>query len=104
LATERRLETTAQACIDIAHRILAIEGRAGLRTSAESILELADLDILPRDFARSFAGIAGFRNVLAHMYIELDWRLVYQNLQQWEQIERYADYVRAWLRDRPNSP
>jgi uncharacterized protein YutE (UPF0331/DUF86 family) len=51
------------------------------------------------EFARTFKRIAQFRNVLAHMYVEIDWDLVYANLQRVDEIGEYAEYIRAWLRD-----
>jgi uncharacterized protein YutE (UPF0331/DUF86 family) len=99
LIAERRLEITAQACLDVAHRILASSGSEGMRAGAEAVEEIARSGIVPVEFARTFKRIAQFRNVLAHMYVEIDWDLVYANLQRVDEIGEYAEYIRAWLRD-----
>ncbi|MBW1669757.1 MAG: DUF86 domain-containing protein [Deltaproteobacteria bacterium] len=71
---ERNLEVAAQACIDIANRIISIEH-----------LEK------PRD---------GFRNVLIHEYLEIDWEEVYQNLQGLKDLYSFLDYVREWMKSK----
>jgi uncharacterized protein YutE (UPF0331/DUF86 family) len=38
--------------------------------------ESGDHDILEKEFARSFAGIAGFRNFLAHDYDPVDAQII----------------------------
>lgn len=96
LIAERRLETASQACIDLAHRILSEMDRSGVRSGREAILELAEFGVLPATFAREFSSIAGFRNVLAHMYVQIDWELVYQNLQRMDLVSTYVDHVREW--------
>ena len=63
---ERNLEIAAQCCIDIYHRIIAVEGAAKSRDYYEAIVRQGELGVLPPDFARSLAPIAGFRNVLVH--------------------------------------
>lgn len=37
-------------------------------------------------FAQKFAPIAGFRNILIHEYLDIDWDEVYKNLQKMDQI------------------
>ncbi len=37
------------------------------------------------DFAQKFAPIAGFRNILIHEYLDIDWDEVYKNLQKIDQ-------------------
>jgi uncharacterized protein YutE (UPF0331/DUF86 family) len=42
--------------------------------------------------------LAGFRNILVHEYLEVDWQEVYRNLQQLEDLARFAEAVRGWLK------
>jgi uncharacterized protein YutE (UPF0331/DUF86 family) len=87
----------AQCCIDIAHRIVSLEGANGPSEGRHSVLRLAELGVLPADFARRFAPIAGFRNVLVHGYLELDWELVYEHLREVADFRTFANAIRAWL-------
>lgn len=48
---ERNLEVAAQCSIDIANRIISLEGGSKPRDYYESILRLGELDVLPPEFA-----------------------------------------------------
>lgn len=95
---ERNLEVAAQAYIDIANRIIAIEQLEKPQDSYEAILRLGEAGILPRDFAQQLAPLAGFRNILVHQYIDIDWDEVYRNLQQLEDLYAFLDHVKEWLK------
>jgi uncharacterized protein YutE (UPF0331/DUF86 family) len=60
---------------------------------------MGELGVLPADFARDLAPLAGFGNILVHEYLRLDWDEVYRTLQQLEDLERFGRLVRHWLRD-----
>jgi len=97
---ERNLEIAVQCCIDIANRLISLEGAPKPRDSYESILRLGELGVLPGTFARELAPMAGFRNILAHEYLAIDWDLVYEHLQRLDDLYQFADYLRGWLRSR----
>lgn len=100
---ERTLEIGAQWCIDISHRIIALELAQKPRDYCEAILRLGDLGILPADFARRLAPMAGFRNILVREYLQVDWDEVYDHLQQLDDVERFAALVTQWLAARPST-
>jgi uncharacterized protein YutE (UPF0331/DUF86 family) len=95
---ERNLEIAAQCCIDIGNRIISLEGAAKPRDYYESILRMSELGVLPADFAERLAPIAGFRNILIHEYLAVDWDEVYKNLQRLDDLYQFAEYVRTWLK------
>jgi uncharacterized protein YutE (UPF0331/DUF86 family) len=97
---ERNLEIAAQSCIDICHRIIALENSRKPVDYFESILILGELGIIPMGFARQLAPITGFRNILVHEYISVDWELVYDNLQRLDDQYQFRDLIRQWIRDR----
>ena len=97
---ERNLEVAAQCVLDISHRLISLAGASRPRDYYESILRLGELGVLPPEFAAHLAPLAGFRNILVHEYLEVDWREVYRNLQQLDDLARFADGVRQWLRER----
>jgi uncharacterized protein YutE (UPF0331/DUF86 family) len=43
----------------------------------EVLIILAENDIIPKDFAKSFSPIAGLRNILVHEYVDVDMDKVY---------------------------
>lgn len=97
---ERNLEIAAQCCIDISHRIISLEHAEKPRDYYEAILRLGELHILPFDFARQLAPLAGFRNILVHEYVGIDWDEVYSNLQRLDDLARFGDSIRRWLMER----
>lgn len=97
---ERNLEIAAQCCINICNRIIALEGATKPRDYYEAILRQGELGVLPPAFAQSLAPPAGFRNVLAHQYLGIDWDEVYVHLQQIDDLERFADFIRQRLDQR----
>lgn len=58
---ERNLEIAIQCCIDIAHRIISLEGALKPRDAYDGILRLGELGVIPMGFARQIAPMAGFR-------------------------------------------
>lgn len=43
--------------------------------------------------------IAGFRNILVHEYLDLDWDEIYANLQALDDLYVFAKRVRRWMED-----
>jgi uncharacterized protein YutE (UPF0331/DUF86 family) len=79
-AVERGLQLCAQNALDVATHIAASSGR-DVADYASAVDTLADLGILPREFATRFRGIAGFRNVIVHGYLDLDVAIVHRLLE-----------------------
>ena len=97
---ERNLEVAIQCCLDISHRIIALEKAQKPSDYYGAILLMGELGVLPPDFARDLAPIAGFRNILVHQYLSVDWDEVYRHLQHLNDLARFADLIRDWLRRR----
>jgi uncharacterized protein YutE (UPF0331/DUF86 family) len=95
---ERNLQVAAQAVLDISNRIISIEGFEKPLDYYEAIIRLGEAGILPMDFAQTLAPLAGFRNILVHDYMEIDWDEVYNNLQQIQDLFKFMDHVKAWER------
>ena len=95
---ERNLQVAAQAVLDISNRIISIEGFEKPRDYYEAIMRLGEDGILPLDFAQTLAPLAGFRNILVHDYLEIDWDEVYSNLKQLQDLYKFMEHVKAWKR------
>ena len=95
---ERNLEIAAQSCIDICHRIISLEKARKPSDYYEAILIMGELGVLPLDFSRHLAPIAGLRNILVHEYVSVDWDLVYENLQQLDDLHRFKELIRQWMK------
>jgi len=95
---ERNLEVAAQCCIDISHRIISIEQAEKPKDYYGALIRMGEIGILPMEFAEKFAHIAGFRNILVHDYLEIEWRKVYNNLQGLSDFYEFMRYVKNWLK------
>jgi uncharacterized protein YutE (UPF0331/DUF86 family) len=100
---ERNLEIAAQCCIDVSHRIISLEGAQKPVDYYDAILRMGELGVPPADFARYLAPLAGFRNILVHEYLAVDWDEVYRVLNRLEDLERFAEFVRRWSAHRAPS-
>jgi uncharacterized protein YutE (UPF0331/DUF86 family) len=99
-AIERGLQLCAQNVLDIATHLVASAGRESAEYAA-AIDMLADLGVLPPDFAARLRGIAGFRNVLVHGYLEVDLARVHQVLnERLDDFTEFARLVQEYLRRR----
>jgi uncharacterized protein YutE (UPF0331/DUF86 family) len=99
---ERNLEVVAQAVIDISNRIISLEGLEKPRDYYEAIVRLGESGILTLEFARKLAPLAGFRNILVHDYLDLNWDEVYKNLHQLQDISKFMNQVKSWMKKRPS--
>lgn len=96
-AVERGLQLCAQNALDIATHLAATSG-AEAADYASSVDRIAALGVLPAEFAARFRGIAGFRNVLVHAYLELDLTVLHAVLNdRLDDFARFAEHVEAWL-------
>lgn len=78
LATERLLERIIGRMLDINYHIAVEQTGTAPRDFFGSFLKLADLGVLPHEFARAIAHAAGLRNRLTHEYNEIDPRKVHE--------------------------
>ena len=100
---ERNLEVAAQCCLDICHRIISLEKARKPNDYYDAIIRMGELGVLAPDFARTFAPIAGFRNILVHEYLGLNWDEVFDNLQRLDDLLHFAESIRLWMRGKRKS-
>jgi uncharacterized protein YutE (UPF0331/DUF86 family) len=97
-AIERYMEISLACMIDICEMIISSEKLKRPDTYREVIMVLGQHDILPIGFARKLAPAAGFRNVLVHMYADIDLEKLYSHLQDdVDHLELFAEYIAKYL-------
>ena len=98
-AAEHYFQVAIQAALDIGGMLLADRSVKLPQGYADIFPALAETGVLPQDFANRLVGMAKFRNVLVHMYLQVDLGLMYRYLQDnLDDFERFAECVGDYLR------
>lgn len=72
---ERLLELIVQVCVDLVTHELAERGIVP-ETYRDAFRRAGDEGLLPTDLAASLADAAGLRNILVHVYEQIDYEIV----------------------------
>ncbi|MFV1987889.1 MAG: DUF86 domain-containing protein [Gemmatimonadota bacterium] len=86
----------AQLVIDMAGEIGAREG-IRFEDYTQAVRNLARVAEFPRELLEPLARLPGFRNVLIHEYVELDYDIARRALDELEPVEAFAEAVRAYV-------
>ncbi len=90
-----------QSAIDIATDLIAEERLRRPASYRETFEILCENGILPEPLASELSALAGFRNVLVHIYWDLDLEQVYAILQQdLVYLKAFPDAIREHFRER----
>ena len=88
-----------QAAIRYANYLIAAHRLQRPETYRESFEILGEAGLIPPDLRESLVDLAGFRNVLVHIYHRLDLDRVYAVLQkEWKAIEEFEKLVSGLIR------
>ncbi|NOZ07057.1 MAG: DUF86 domain-containing protein [Chloroflexi bacterium] len=82
-------QVAVEACLDVAHHVIARQQWRKPETYADAFAVLAEQGVVDKDFLPTLARMARFRNRLVHLYWEVDPNTIYQILQ-----ENLADFDR----------
>lgn len=96
---ERLLQVVIEDCISIGNMIISFENLKKPETYADIFTELAINKIISQELRDEFVKIARFRNMLTHIYWEIDNKLVYEVIQTHlqdfdtflQEIKKYAE-------------
>jgi uncharacterized protein YutE (UPF0331/DUF86 family) len=88
---ERWLYVAAECCLDLAHHLISDRGWRTPATYREAFATLEQEGVLAPDLATAMQGWAGLRNVLAHMYLDVDYGLLHTIMtRDLQQLEAFA--------------
>ena len=88
--TERWLQLAIQTCIDVGAQIVSELSVEPPSDYAGVFRSLAAGGYVESDLADSLAAAAGQRNVLVHMYLDIDDRAVFAALDRLDDLRRFA--------------
>jgi uncharacterized protein YutE (UPF0331/DUF86 family) len=92
------LQLAIQCTIDIGSHLLSGIGAERPADYKNVILGLGRQGIISADFAKRFQGIAGFRNILVHQYLQVNVEIVYEKLEEGlEDFEQFMVFVHTYL-------
>ncbi|MDA8233513.1 MAG: DUF86 domain-containing protein [Clostridia bacterium] len=103
-AAERFLQLAVETCLNIGNRILALEQRKRNITAPETYAEiferLSQIGIIPISDTPNLINMAKFRNLLVHMYWEVDPKKVHSILTGGIQdLKTYRSYIVRYIKN-----
>lgn len=96
-ALERVMYLAIQDVLDLAALMVRAEGLQLPSSYREAIERLGSEGVIPSELAGRIAPMAGFRNVLEHMYMDLDVELLVAYAHRDEDFREFAKAVLGWL-------
>lgn len=94
---ERHLQIAIQAAIDVAVHILAEDSSQTPEDYGAAFRGLARMGIVEPRLGEALARAAGLRNILVHMYLEVDPEKLWRDLGNIEGLERFAAAVEEYV-------
>jgi uncharacterized protein YutE (UPF0331/DUF86 family) len=92
------LQVSIESCINIANHIIATERFRAPRDYKDTFLVLNEAGILPDDFTQTMRELAGLRNLLVHLYWDVDDEMLYDGIRsELEDFDTFVGFVVAYL-------
>lgn len=102
-AAERHLQVAIQAAADVANHILAEDSDLTPEDYGAAFVALAKLGVIDQGLAERLRAAAGLRNVLVHLYLDVDPDRVWEAIEGLDDLEAFAAVVERYL-ERGSSP
>jgi len=97
-SAERDFQVAIQAALDAGAYLLAQLSVSVPAEYKDIFLRLGEMGVLPNELATKLVGMAKFRNVLVHLYLDVDLKKVYQYLQHdLGDLESFARHVSEYI-------
>jgi uncharacterized protein YutE (UPF0331/DUF86 family) len=92
-ATERWLELAVQICVDLGTQTALEQRGAAPSTYAEVFATLGEAELIEMDLAERLADAAKQRNLLVHLYLDIEDKKVFESLAHLDDLRRFASFV-----------
>lgn len=97
-AAERGFQVAIQSALDIGAILLSEAGTDTPTEYRDIFPKLTEIGVLPESLATRLVAMAKFRNVLVHLYLEIEVERLYQYIQHnLEDFDEFATHVGAYL-------
>jgi uncharacterized protein YutE (UPF0331/DUF86 family) len=92
------LQVSIETCIGIANHVIATERLRAPRDYRDSFKVLNEASLLPDDFTRTMQELAGLRNLLVHLYWEVDDQMVYDGIRsELDDFKTFVGHILAFM-------
>jgi uncharacterized protein YutE (UPF0331/DUF86 family) len=95
--TERWLQIAIQACLDLGAQIVSEQSAPPPSSYADVFKALGEKGILPEELASRLGDAARQRNLLVHLYMEIDDRAVFASLQWLDDFRQFAATIEGLI-------
>ncbi len=93
LATERLLQLSIQICIDLAAQVVSEQSAPPPSSYSDVFKILGDKDVISAEIAERLGNAARQRNLLVHLYMEIDDKAVFASLAFLDDLREFATIV-----------
>ena len=95
---ERNFQLAIECCLNIGTHLIAALSLECPEDYGTIFLRLAQADIIPAEFGKKLVNMAKFRNLLVHIYWEIDSGKVHNHLKNsLEDFKEFAGYILKFL-------
>jgi uncharacterized protein YutE (UPF0331/DUF86 family) len=96
-ALDYTFQTAIEACIDAAQHVCASEGWGPPKDNADAMRHLERHNVLDPALAGLMSQAVGFRNVLVHLYADVDQGKVIDHLAHLDDLDRYVSALASLI-------
>lgn len=97
MRAERQLELAVQICIDTGTQLVIERSVRPPESYADVFRAMAEAELLPKDLAARLEQAAKQRNLLVHLYMDIDDRKVFSSLESLDDLREFAKVVAAQI-------
>lgn len=88
------LQVSIECCIDMANHIIASENLRAPKDYKDTFKVLSEVSIIPDDFMLTMQAMARMRNMLVHLYWEVDDLMIYESIRtELDDFDTFVRYV-----------
>jgi len=97
-STRYYLQVSIETCISIANHVIATERLRAPKDYKDSFKVLNEAGILPDEFTRTMREMAGLRNLLVHLYWDVDDQMIYDGIRSGlRDFEAFIEHILAYM-------
>lgn len=97
LMAERCFQLAIQCLIDIAYYLAAQNRWTKPESASDAVKALGEHQVLDSGFADKIVGMANFRNILVHAYLQIDRARVYKMLDELDDFRTFTRQIITYL-------